>query len=486
MIQLSESYFQTVHLQYPFLNEATHRQHIERMYSNQHISSTQRFQIRMVLAISSTILSRRTRVELPANSWCAEATQAFVELQLESSLEGLQCLLLLVIYVMHSPASKLNAWHINYQCIAMVLDLGLQRDLGNNPYMSQYTKEMRTRVFWAVYCIDRKLSTMMGRPIGIRDEACDLRMPADIDDYHLSNPATQAVTHSTTHMTYAIHLFRLSTMISEIKYVLPSVRRDTPSHAFPAILDIYEWQDTMNTRLDEWYSQIPDANASERLEYGVALCKLHFHTIRTSLFMPSPGIPQPLLNSQRVWYRSSSQAIKTFSALHANDVLVHDWSTCHAIILHSFCITYFALAVPAIASEMQLGSVMANLRAASSILSAAGEYWVGAKRTRVILDDLAGKVLTALTNSREARTEVYSQSNGLQQPDGHRNVHEASPERAKQSLPDMLSQEFWTQDTSEQLGSWNPFADLFATDFDMSALFTNDMNFTAPTGSTGA
>jgi hypothetical protein len=77
---------------------------------------------------------------------------------------------------MHSPSSHFNAWSINYQCIAMVIDLGLQREPSRAISLSLLQREMRTRIFWVVYSLDRKLSTMMGRPIGLRDEACDLRV----------------------------------------------------------------------------------------------------------------------------------------------------------------------------------------------------------------------------------------------------------------------------------------------------------------------
>jgi hypothetical protein len=130
----------------------------------------------MVLSISALVLSRRSHVELPSAGWCAVAVKKFSSLHVENSLRGLQCLLLLMIYAMHSPSSHFNAWSINYQCIAMVIDLGLQREPSRVTSLSRLQREMRTRIFWVVYSLDRKLSTMMGRPIGLRDEACDLRV----------------------------------------------------------------------------------------------------------------------------------------------------------------------------------------------------------------------------------------------------------------------------------------------------------------------
>jgi hypothetical protein len=174
--QLSEAYFDTIHLQYPFLHKPTHERLIHETFKPNAQDEIAVFQVTMVLSISALIISRRSHVELPSAGWCAAAVKNFSSLHVESSMRGLQCLLLLMIYAMHSPSSHFNAWSINYQCIAMVIDLGLQREPSRAISLSLLQREMRTRIFWVVYSLDRKLSTMMGRPIGLRDEACDLRV----------------------------------------------------------------------------------------------------------------------------------------------------------------------------------------------------------------------------------------------------------------------------------------------------------------------
>jgi hypothetical protein len=174
--QISEAYFDTIHLQYPFLHKPSHERLIHEIFETDTQDEIAIFQVTMVLSISALVLSRRSHVELPSAGWCAAAVNKFSSLHVENSLRGLQCLLLLIVYAMHSPSSRFNAWSINYQCIAMVIDLGLQREPSRAASLSFLQKEMRTRVFWVVYSLDRKLSTMMGRPIGLRDEACDLRV----------------------------------------------------------------------------------------------------------------------------------------------------------------------------------------------------------------------------------------------------------------------------------------------------------------------
>lgn len=179
--QLCRVYFDIIHPQYPFLHQPSFLHALAGVCDNDAVDASNAdpfacFQIFMVLAISSTILSHRSRRHIPGESYCLSALQYLDRLNVENSLPGLQCLLLLMIFTMHSPHMRLNVWYLNYQCIAAVLDLGLQRNVTTASGISLLDQELRTRVFWSVLTFDRTIATMMGRPIGLRDEACELRV----------------------------------------------------------------------------------------------------------------------------------------------------------------------------------------------------------------------------------------------------------------------------------------------------------------------
>merc|ERR1712093_35179 len=224
-VQLSQAYWDIVHCQYPILHQPTHTKIICHVFDTDSPSHVAAFQVLMVLAISTTILARRLKLPLSAEGYCVAAMNHFDKIQIEGSLEGLQCLLLLQMYGMHNPSMGLNLFYLNYQCIASVLDLGLQRDVRAGRNISFLTQEMRTRVFWVVYALDRSLGTIMGRPIGLRDEACELRLPADIDDDGLlaQYPVPRPESNPPTSTTNAIHLIKLAQLNSEIKYIANSI-----------------------------------------------------------------------------------------------------------------------------------------------------------------------------------------------------------------------------------------------------------------------
>lgn len=175
-----------------------------------------------------------------------------------------------------------------------------------------------------------------------------------------------------------------------MKYILHSVNRETPSYAYPAVRDMMEWQNTKKNELDEWHATIPQPGFADS-DYGELLCKTQYHTIKMLLFLPSPGIPQPSPEALRICYTSSVTAIKLFRDLYAREVLVYNWSTCHAIILHAFCLIYCVTVVPQLRQEATTENLFAIIRDASDVLSATGEYWTGARRTRDLLNELASK-----------------------------------------------------------------------------------------------
>ena len=182
-VQLCQMYFETVHPQYPFLHEGSLRAALDELYragrtanADGPYDASVRFQVFMVLAISATISTWRTKRQLHGESYCLSALQYLDRVRIGTSLEGLQCMLLLLIFAMHCPHMQLNVWHLSYQCLAAVVDLGLQRQVTTSSGISLLEQELRTRIFWTVFTIDRTVASMMGRPIGLRDEACELRV----------------------------------------------------------------------------------------------------------------------------------------------------------------------------------------------------------------------------------------------------------------------------------------------------------------------
>ncbi|KAJ4992982.1 C6 transcription factor (fungal specific transcription factor) [Stagonosporopsis vannaccii] len=401
--QLFQVYFDTVQPQFPILHEPSFRTALIRMYdtersaggSHQDFAATQ-FQIFMVLAIAASIWTWRTKRQIPAESYCLSALQHLDRIAIGSSLPGLQCMILLLIFTMHCPHMQLNVWNLNYQCIAAVLDLGLQRQVTTSLGISLIEQEMRTRTFWSVFTIDRTIATMMGRPIGLRDEACDLRLPQLLSDDDLTG-ASNAPRTLDCNLASSVHMFKLAKLNSEIKYVANSIVRDVPSYAYPPIQDLVGWQQSMLQRLDGWAEDIPQ----HQNEYMKIVSELRYHSIKMLLLRPSPAITNPSTDALRHCYMSARHSIQLYTRLYNQDLMVHDWMTLHGVVLSLITILYCTRAVPGSAQMSDPEELMSIMSVGLSILSASGEHWSGAKRAREILDDLGKSTISWLRRSHQ-------------------------------------------------------------------------------------
>ncbi|KAF2015768.1 hypothetical protein BU24DRAFT_461999 [Aaosphaeria arxii CBS 175.79] len=397
-LQLSRVYFDIIHPQYPILHEPSFFLALDQIYEhNDGYSDMDKpilFQVYIVLAISSSIVSSRARFHVPGESYCLSALQYFDELSIENSLSGLQCLLLLLIFTLHSPFMRVNVWYVNYQCIACLLDLGLQRDITTSSGISLLTQEMRTRVFWTVLALDRTIATMMGRPIGLRDEACELRFPQNIDDHDLvgvSAPNEEA----TGAISFSIHLFKLTKLNSEIKYVANSIVRQAPPYAYLPITDIHAWNQDMLRQLDEWVAEIPQSNHHQFIRI---VCELRYLSVKMLLLRPSPAIPTPSSASLTACHEVACRSIQLYGQLYRQDMLVHDWITLHGIVFSTITMLYCLRVVPDLAPKTKLDVVMSDLSLSLSLISASGEHWSGAKRCREILDELGRSTVQGIKN----------------------------------------------------------------------------------------
>ncbi|KAH7397706.1 fungal-specific transcription factor domain-containing protein [Cadophora sp. MPI-SDFR-AT-0126] len=412
-VQLSQAYWEIIHCQYPILHRPTHAKVMSLVFSTESPSPVAAFQVLMVLAISTTILSRRLKLPLSAEGYCVAAMNYFDKIPIEGSLEGLQCLLLLQMYGMNNPSMGLNLFYLNYQCIASVLDLGLQRDVRAGRNLSFLTQEMRTRVFWVVYSLDRSLGTIMGRPIGLRDEACDLRLPVDVDDDGLLDqyPIPRSDSSPPTSTTNAIHLIKLTQLNSEIKYIANSISRSTPAYTYPQIPDVLQWQTDILSRLRRWAAEIPQFSQTQ-----TQLSKIKYHEMVMLLLRPSPAIPNPSHESLYTCNESAIATIRTFDQLYRGDLLVFTWQTLHSIFLATVTMLYCTWSVPSVTRDTSVETLMMDLNTSSSVLSALAEHFVDARRGRNILDELSSVTIRWIMDEHGKRARIGQMSQSITTP----------------------------------------------------------------------
>ncbi|PYH67981.1 uncharacterized protein BO88DRAFT_444716 [Aspergillus vadensis CBS 113365] len=478
-MELSRKYFRTVHLIYPFLHEPTHMSVIERVYASHNENPLDLFQVYMVLSISALYLSRECKVHLPVEGYYASAMKYVEQVCSYDSVTALQCMLLLMVYALHNPSTNVNIWNLNYQCLASVIDLGLQRDVRASPSLgiSLLDQEIRTRIFWVVYTLDRAICTMMGRPIGIRDEACEMRFPLDIPDTGLVNPDPNRneSQESPSHMSHSIHLFKLAKMNSEIKYVMHSIQRDVPRYAYPPVRDIFTWQRYMIKTLKDWKSTIPQEVTSGG-DVMAKLCKTRYHETMVLLLRPSPAIPSPSEETLDLCFHQAVDLLQTFGDIYRTGSLLYSRLLVHSVFLGALVLLYCIWKLPRTTTKVRVDELMSSLTMAQNILSSIGEHWSEATRARDCIDELSRVTIERLLRT-QSTAELYTETDRTQSRAGgmqsslsaqHHQLaeYDGIPPRYRNSdqIPGALAppQEYQPEDTSYH---FNLFDDLLQGDF---------------------
>ncbi|OQV03995.1 Fungal Zn2-Cys6 binuclear cluster domain-containing protein [Cladophialophora immunda] len=395
---LSQAYFETVHLQFPFLHGPSYFDILEKLYDGVEVGPTCEFQVFMVLAIGATILARRAKIPLCAEGYYASAMTRLDGIFQKASFTGVQCVLLLQTYAMNNPSSGLSLWSLHYHCLAWTIELGLQRNAPGNLF-SVPQQELRTRVFWCVYTIDRALCTLMGRPLGLMDEQCDLRLPLNIDDKDLDSSQTKSGhgDDSLTDMSSAIHLFKLARLNSEIKCVLYCVGRQYPPYTRPATSDIVRWKEDILNRLRKWKEEIPrHPEGSERSGIN-HLCEIKYHELIMLVLRPNPVFQNPTQAALRECFASAMQCSKLYHELYAANTLHYSWIGVHSLFLCVITMFYCVWTPGGVADEVDVDTLMRALKSTSDILSATGEYWPEARRSRDVLDRISTATVSRFT-----------------------------------------------------------------------------------------
>lgn len=172
-------------------------------------------------------------------------------------VRSVQILILLAIYSLRAPQGP-GAWTCIGLAMRTCIDLGMHRRSPVGRF-SILESEMRKRIFWTCYCLDRQISIILGRPFAISDQDIDVELPLDVDESVQDAAvfeAAQAPVKSerdppavSTSLSCFIHICCLRRIESKIQQTI--YRVDQPVGASEADVEIFMKQ------LEDWKHGIP-------------------------------------------------------------------------------------------------------------------------------------------------------------------------------------------------------------------------------------
>ncbi|KAJ5718586.1 C6 transcription factor (UaY) [Penicillium malachiteum] len=259
-------------------------------------------------------------------------------------LEELQAVLLLCIFTLLKPGVPTLASLLDV-AIHSAMDLRLHSDHSSltdidsessfsnikSHFTSQsYIQELRRRLWWSLYSLERLVAPCLDRPFFIPDEAITTRFPDfvnnslwsdnGLDDCFQSSQIYNQVTH---------HHLKLRCLQSEIHRMIQYqhallAERDQPLEhrwkAPPFLKGPYtfnSWRSKMAERLDEWRLSIPRYSEA-KLDLCRALMELEYWQTTIALYRRSISIPEdlcPVLSLDTLMSEFTTETVKERNAI---------------------------------------------------------------------------------------------------------------------------------------------------------------------------
>jgi hypothetical protein len=212
LVELSGSYFANWHTLYPFLHAPTVLGYFEKGLLRVSSSDNTQQDLRIVILrsiMSVSLADQRQagnpeRLRYPGETVFSSYDAAVDSLQhvltKPTSILGLQAAISIQLFLVSmlrlNAASRLGGL-IN----RMALQLGLHRCPTRYTSFSVREKELRQRIFWSLYNLDRFICQSMGLPLGLSDDDLDVCFPTV--ESHIESP--QELQPGTFNLPYVIN-----------------------------------------------------------------------------------------------------------------------------------------------------------------------------------------------------------------------------------------------------------------------------------------
>ena len=191
---LVDAYFARVHRLYPFVHEPSFRLEYERMWTlDPRVLADSRpiwfGLLNLVFAHGCEFcdsVRKRESVSMASRFVNNARRIVFAHVFTEGSLELVQALLLMCHYL-QSTLELNECWSLVGLMIRTSISLGLHFNPPSSESLTSVQWEMRKRIWWGCYIIDRTLSMKFGRPPSIQGaNTFDIDAPLNVDDQYIS------------------------------------------------------------------------------------------------------------------------------------------------------------------------------------------------------------------------------------------------------------------------------------------------------------
>ncbi|KAJ4196860.1 Zn(2)-C6 fungal-type domain-containing protein [Fusarium falciforme] len=266
-----QHYIENVHSMYPCVAEMSLLTAIDDLYQqdDRAIRDSDCWMVWMVLAIGSAVQSQRNQDEHYRNGveYVTRAMSYADGALAPGYVTQIQSLLLLTQYAMLDPA-HFDSWHLIGFTARAIVDLGFHQDPPQSAVSDKTALDMRRRIFYCVYALDRSISMVHARTFSFTDDTINVAYPAAAPR-RSSNTGGILGQPAADPAKLLFELRRAQSHWYQVLYQSGSTPLPDPiSYIWRVCLDMREWQETLPTDLPINIRQLFE----QELRYSYVYC----------------------------------------------------------------------------------------------------------------------------------------------------------------------------------------------------------------------
>ncbi|KAK3847767.1 MAG: fungal-specific transcription factor domain-containing protein, partial [Linnemannia gamsii] len=320
------------------------------------------------------------------------------ELPRQSSI---QALLLMVIYRFTSAKSGGRVWVMLGMATRMAQDLGMHRNSARW-HLPPLETEIRKRLWWACYVMDRWVSACLGRPVAIDDNDCDVSFPSvveqdwadpDCDAASVAEESVKLKEESSLALQYFVESIKLAQILGQIlgRVYSATTRNHGPGQASSTVAEL-------DTMLTKWLLALPAVLKYDhsvhptKVDRKVATIHVSYYSVLILLHRPYM-VPSSLTKSKlsesmpslNICVSAANSITHLTERLTEPDALKYVWSFTTYEVLTSSLIHLTNSASIDIRLQTQARK---NLIKTIGFMKVLGNRWFNAAKFSGILEDL--------------------------------------------------------------------------------------------------
>lgn len=401
--RLLKAYHYGVQCQYPFLDWHWIVDCFQKVMNDETEEDEPLFFIYMIFAVGSQLL------EHAAGSSSVRFTRAYYNKAFDyisiivenTNLRLVQAYLLLSVFSQKMPYGS-SIWQTTGLAIRTSVALGLHREpyqkkMHRLPKSPETAQELRSRVFWCAYSMERINGLVLGRPFSIAD--------VDID-----TPLPQSEEYSV-----ATHVFKLRILQSSIcsfvykprKYLLDVDDTDSTRHQI--MLELNDWKRTFPYKKDAKTTWETDN-----------WCTISYHNSVLLLLRPvvlevaekKKDTPTTTIEWFRIFTQSASAICLNYKQLHTKQKLSYTWLAIQCVYVAGVTFLYCIWLDSSLSFlEWSRRSIIYDtISACSNILYVLAERWDAAKMFRNSFERISRAVLASIDEATDLEEKSKEQT----------------------------------------------------------------------------